>query len=140
MIEAVVVFVAIIVMAFLALRERSKSFVVDVKKYHNDSSPSAVIYGNSERYQSRSYPYSREMLEDVVDAAALVEQRKSGRHVGVDYHYYVNFGLIGKTKDREIINHARWVDKFGARYGVYFHPMDGHREMSEKEKNKILYG
>lgn len=94
---------------------------------------------NINRYNQAGYRFSRENAEDLIDAAALAEQRKSGRHLGPDTHVFINLGCKGIATDFETVNHARWLEKFGASNGVYLHAMDGDREMSAAEKNKILY-
>lgn len=130
-----IIFIAVVItMAGWAIRERKRASMPPRQLEHTGGN------SNLDRYHQAGYRYSREMIEDLIDGAALVEQRKSGRHLGPDTHIYVNLGYETAATDFETVNHARWLEKFGARNGVYLHAMDGNREMSAAAKNKILYG
>ncbi len=64
--------------------------------------------------------YDKAACELVVDLAALVEQRKSGRHLGVKCILAIdNLYEMIKHQDFEVINHLRWLYRFGANNGIW---------------------
>lgn len=130
--ETILAVFVILALAGLAIRERRKG-----ASYTPRLEPAGRI-SNMDRYSQASYRYSKEMYEDLIDAAALIEQRRVGRHLGPETHVYINLGHLAAATDFEVQSHARWLDRYGASSGVILHAMDGEREMSQAEKNKIL--
>ena len=64
--------------------------------------------------------YDKASCELVVDLSALVEQRKSGRHLGTKCILAIdNLYEMIKHQDFEVINHLRWLYRFGANNGIW---------------------
>jgi len=64
--------------------------------------------------------YDKSACELVIDLASLVEQRKSGRHLGTKCILAVdNLYEMIKHQDFEVINHLRWLFRFGANNGIW---------------------
>jgi hypothetical protein len=64
--------------------------------------------------------YDKSACELVVELAALAEQRKSGRHLGVKCVLAIeNLYEFIKHQDFEVINHLKWLYRFGASNGIW---------------------
>jgi hypothetical protein len=64
--------------------------------------------------------YDRTACELVVDLAALAEQRKSGRHLGTKCILAIdNLYELIKHQDFEVINHLKWLFRYGANNGIW---------------------
>jgi hypothetical protein len=64
--------------------------------------------------------YDKNACELVVELSALAEQRKSGRHLGVKCILAIdNLYEFIKHEDFDVINHLRWLYKYGAANGIW---------------------
>ena len=64
--------------------------------------------------------YDKSACELIVDLSGLVEQRKSGRHLGVKCILAIdNLYEFIKHQDFEVINHLKWLSQFGANNGIW---------------------
>ena len=92
--------------------------------------------------------YDKSACELVVELAALVEQRKSGRHLGVKCILAIeNLYEFIKHQDFEVINHLKWLYRFGANNGIWLvSTIESERsnlietELLDEQKTHILSG
>ena len=92
--------------------------------------------------------YDKSACELVIELAALVEQRKSGRHLGVKCILAIeNLYEFIKHQDFEVINHLKWLYRFGANNGIWLvSTIESERsnlietELLDEQKTHILSG
>ena len=92
--------------------------------------------------------YDKTACELIVELSALVEQRKSGRHLGVKCILAIdNLYELIKHQDFDVISHLKWLFRFGANNGIWLvSTMDTDRtnlieqEFLSEQKTHILAG
>ena len=64
--------------------------------------------------------YDKTACELIVELSALAEQRKSGRHLGVKCILAIdNLYELIKHQDFDVVNHLKWLYRFGASNGIW---------------------
>jgi hypothetical protein len=92
--------------------------------------------------------YDKATCELIVELAALVEQRKSGRLLGVKCILAIdNLYELIKHQDFDVINHLKWLYRFGASNGVWLiSTLESERsnliepELLTEQKTRIISG
>ncbi len=92
--------------------------------------------------------YDKAACELVYDIAGLVEQRKSGRHLGAKCILAIDdlYEFI-KHQDYDVLNHLKWLFRYGASNGIWLiSTVDDERQnlieqdLLTEQKTRILSG
>lgn len=92
--------------------------------------------------------YDKAACELIYDLAGLVEQRKSGRHLGAKCILAIDdlYELI-KHQDYDVLNHLKWLFRYGASNGIWLiSTVDDERQnliehdLLAEQKTRILTG
>lgn len=84
--------------------------------------------------RDKSYRYSKQADSDLIEGAALAEQRANGRERGAIHHVYLTPGHDPDTR-----SYARWLEKHGTRQGVILHVMDkAGQELHGSDRQYVL--
>ena len=92
--------------------------------------------------------YDKAACELIYDLAALIEQRKSGRHLGAKCILAIdNLYELIKHQDFDVLNHLKWLFRYGASNGIWvISTIDDERQnliehdLLAEQKTQILTG